>query len=260
MAAADAGSEPQAGAAKPQPEVPTDSKQSGKPKVDPDPEVLKTVIDSYYSRGVDAADSARQRAQQGYAVASALAAAVVAAGVFTNLSKQPLIVKVCGLAALLLWFIAALLFMWAVSVPSERPSEKDKGWTSAGAFIVGVAGQVNKELAELNRRLVRAVWATVLAAVVTIAAFSIGTLHSPSTTLEQARLQLTARADRALRTACPHVASLYGQVDPTTLSDAVVTVKAPPNECGLDETTLRIPKGDIVAEEDVIRFPIFPQG
>jgi hypothetical protein len=223
-----------------------------------DPEVLKTIIDSYYSRGVEAADRARERAERGYTIASAIAAALVAAGVFAHLSERPTAVQVLGLTALGAWLVAAVLFIFAVAVPVSSPSETDPGWDTEAQFVEGVRKEVAGEVNTLRLRQMFAVVATVVAMLLTVAAFAWATADPGGASPEKARVVVTAKADAALTKLCPGVQDLYGTLDPDDLDESVISVEAPPGECGPEATSVQTQTANIVAVEKVKRFPRFP--
>jgi hypothetical protein len=227
---------------------------------DPDAAVVKAVIDAYYPRGVAAADRARDRAERGYTIASAIAAALVAAGAFAKLGDKPPGVQALGLGALGMWLLTALLYIWVVAVPTRAGTDPDS--TTAGEFVKNVAASVSAELAILRRRQSFAVVATIVAAVLTVLALTLATTESGNRPPEAARLQLTPKADAGLRALCgPQVGELYGTVDPDKLGDEVVAVKLPPGECGIASTTVELPKGSILAEQKIASggFPGFPR-
>jgi hypothetical protein len=222
-----------------------------------DPEIVKTVIDSYYTRGVEAADRARDRSERGYTIASAIAAALVAAGVFADLRDRPQLVQVLGLVALGLWLLTALLFIWAVAVPVEQ--QPDPGWNSDAAFVVGVGAAVGREVESLRKRQYAAIGSTILAMLATVAALALATVQPGGASAEKARLLLTPKADAAAAALCnqPQEA-VYATVDPDQLDDPIVTLSMPAGECGADPTTIRVAKESVVAEQTVARFPNFP--
>src|SRR6476620_3952112 len=81
--------------------------------------VVSAIIDAYYPLVVSLPEKARSRAQAAYGVASAIAAALVALGIFGKVGERPLAVQVLGLIALCAWLVTALLFMRAVSQSVE---------------------------------------------------------------------------------------------------------------------------------------------
>ena len=247
---------PQAGAAKPK------DGAANVPTVRPDQEVVKTVIDSYYSRGVAAADRARDGSEKGYTIAGAIAAALVATGLLTNLDKRPELVQVLVLSAVGIWLVAVMLFIWAVAVPVTSAETRDPdaaGWSSEADFVQGVGKEVKDELNQLRKRQKAAIFTTVLAVGLTVAALIAGTADPGGASPEKARIALTRQGDVALRRICgSSVADIYATVNPDDLANEVVPLNLPAGECGATVTTIHEPRSAIVAEEKIIRFPRFP--
>jgi hypothetical protein len=223
------------------------------------PDVVKAVVERYYTRGLDVVDRARQRAERGYTIASAIAAALVAAGLLTHLEERPTVVQVLALLGFSLWLIAALLFMFAVALKVNV--NEPAGYATWREFIAGIAQQLRDELRIINIRLLRAVVVTTTAAAVTVAALCYGVAEPGGAAPVRARVELTAQGDTAMTKLCGHrVGFIYATVDPDTLDDAVVELKLPAGECGPAATVARVGKGEVAATEDVTEFPTVPQG
>src|SRR5436190_378474 len=81
------------------------------------PPVSQKAVDAaagaYYEGAVGAVEQTRQRAQTAFQMASAIAAAIVAAGFFAHISEKPLWVKLVAVAAFVLWLLSALLLLGA---------------------------------------------------------------------------------------------------------------------------------------------------
>jgi hypothetical protein len=84
-------------------------------KLSDDQPPASQISSSHWPRALAAADSARARAQSGFTVASAIATALVAAGIFTDITDRANPARWVGAAALSLWLAAMLLFLLAVS-------------------------------------------------------------------------------------------------------------------------------------------------
>jgi hypothetical protein len=228
-------------------------------RFDPDARVVKTVIRTYFSRGVAAADRARDRAERGYTIAGAVAATLVAAGLAANLSQRPPLVQALGLGAVGVWLVAVLLFIWTVAVDVSAPDTEGlnaAGWTTGSDFVRSVGQDVQRELDALHARQVAALTATVIAMALTIAALVAGTVDPSRSTRESARVALTAQADSALRLLCGRaIGALYATVEPGDLSTAVVSLELPAGECGDTATTIREPRTAIIMERKLGRVP-----
>jgi hypothetical protein len=216
---------------------------------------LKAVVDAYYSRGIAVVDRAREAAQRGYTIASAIAAALVAAGVFADLAARPWLVKLLGLAALGSWLIVAVMFIAAVALPAAEGRDPD---TSSGeGFVEMVARRTQEELEIVKRRLARAFWATCGAIVVTATALAVATFDVVDQPAEWARIAVTKQGEVALASLCElPVGDIDARVDPDSLDDDIVKLEIPAGKCNAEETTVRVPKAVIVAER---RFKGFPR-
>lgn len=157
--------------------------------------VRDAVVTAYYPRALGAPDTARSRAQAGYTVASAVAAALIAAGVLSGIDKRPVLVQGLGLTALVLWMITALLFMWAVSAP-VRVVEGDQ--PTADAFVTTALSNAKLERDEVDKRQRAARIASVAAVLLTLAAFVTALLlpsdlASPSISVNWSRSDKTGK-------------------------------------------------------------------
>jgi hypothetical protein len=157
--------------------------------------VRDAVVAAYYPRALAAPDSARSRAQAGYTIASAIAAALVAAGVLGGIDRQPGIVRYFGLGTLILWMMAAWLYMSAVSVPVtvieglQLPEDR---------FIATALSNAKSERDEVDRRQSRARRVSFLAALFTVLTFLTAlwfSAHSfsPSTAVVWSRLDKSGK-------------------------------------------------------------------
>jgi hypothetical protein len=224
--------------------------------IEPDPKVIDAVVQGYYTRGVDAVDRKRERSEKGYTIASAVAASLVAAGLVTHLDEKSTLVKVLGLAGLLFWLMAALLFIRVVALDVKLPEVA--GYRDAGEFITGVAQRAREEIAVLNKRLNHAMVATVLAVALTFGALVSATVDTGGPKFESAQVVLTNAGDATVSKLCGRaVGDLYATVESGALSKPVVKFELPPGECD-PSTEIELPKGDIAADKEVIKFPVFP--
>jgi len=233
--------------------------QGGQPQGEPREDVVKAVIERYYTRGLDAVDRARQRAERGYTIASAIAAALVAAGLLAHLQERPSVVQVLALVGFGLWLLAALFFMFAVAIKVDV--KEPEGFADARAFLSGIAAQLRDEIRIINNRLRNAVVVTAVATGVTIAAVAFGVTNTGSAKPVASRVELTSPGNRALTRLCGRrVGLVYATISPDKLSDSVVALKLPAGECRVGATVAHVPKGEITATEDIGEFPTFPQG
>lgn len=134
------------------------------------PAVAKAVVDAYYPEALQEAENARSRAQSGYTIAGAVAAAIVAAGVFGDLAEEREWVQGLGIVALALWLLAALFYISAVAGRVDLP----EGGVAAdsNAFVTAALDRVKEERQKIDARLTRAFSATCVAVLVTVVALT----------------------------------------------------------------------------------------
>jgi hypothetical protein len=213
-------------------------------------DALKTVVENYYKRGVEAADRERDRAERGYTIASAIAAALVAAGVFGHLDEKSDLVKALGLAALFAWVCAAMLFVWAVSAPTaELAKPAGGGWTTAGEFMAAVSSQAERDRNEIRRRARTATLTTLVAIAITFAAFSFGVTEKAGPGPQHAMIGLSLEGRRALVTVCTTglPTQITGMVDVGSLEENVVAIKLDPNVCSEEAVDVEVPRRYVLA-------------
>lgn len=76
-----------------------------------DSEALKTIVGAVYPAMLSEPTTVRARAQTAYTIASAIAAALVTAGVVAKIKEFPAVVQVFGVLAVATWLLAAGLFI-----------------------------------------------------------------------------------------------------------------------------------------------------
>jgi hypothetical protein len=150
--------------------------QDGAQKIDDS--VVQEVVKDYYAAAVSSADAARTRAQNGYTIASAIAAAIVAAGVFGGIDDARTLVKIIGVLALLAWLTVAGLFMYAVA-GNVRGLETGEQ-SDASSFVRVVIGNVREVRGAINARSQAAQIATVFAIILTVAGIAIALFWPPT--------------------------------------------------------------------------------
>ena len=210
-------------------------------------DALKTVVEAYYQRGVEAADRERDRAERGYTIASAVAGALVAAGVFGDFEDKPNVVKALGLSALFVWVVVALLYVWAVAVPtSDLPRPASGGWNTPGEFMAAVSMQVKKDRDDIRSRARAAVLTTIGAVLLTFAALITGVTQRTNTT-QAATVSLDPKALQALAPICkPTNSTLSGNIDPHALEKDFVTITVAAGSCqGQGAEALDLPRSAI---------------
>jgi len=156
------------------------------------PGVRDAVVAAYYPRALASPDSARSRAQAGYTIASAIATALVAAGVLGNIESQTGVVQSFGLSALIMWMVTAWFYMSSVSVPVRvveglRLTEE--------TFVSTALSNAKVERDEVDRRQGRARFVSFLAVLLTLTTF-IAALWFPADDAGPSTAVIWSRTDK----------------------------------------------------------------
>jgi MFS family permease len=213
--------------------------------------VLETVVTAYYPRAIAAADSARNRAQAGYAIASAIATGLVVAGAFTSIEDHGWPAQLAGALALFAWILAGLLFLHAVATPVTQPLSIDELAIDADspAWIEAVLGRAQSERTEVDRRNVLAILATIGAVFITIPAIALTGFSALSLNKDEVTLYLTRAGKNTVKQLCPEADSgiersqIEGSLENRTLRRDFVVITVTP--CLPEMATLHIRKTEI---------------
>ena len=110
------------------------------------PAVAKAIVEAYYPAALEEADNARGRAQNGYTIAGAVAAAIVAAEVFGDIGKEQDFVQWSGVAALALWLGPPSCSCGRSPVRSTSGAPQSAG--DADEFVTAVLDRAKSERAD----------------------------------------------------------------------------------------------------------------
>lgn len=203
-----------------------------------DDDVRKTVVDAYYRKLLDAPEAARRRAQAAYAITAAVAAALVTAGAFAGLAREPLSVRILGPLALVAWLVAAGLYIRAVGTPYEDPKQQEAA-KGVEAFLTEVLRVSASEYTAIGERQTKALWATLVAVVMTLIV-AVFALFLPSTSTFKAgslRLDPTARAE--LNDICTLDVDkvIEASINTVAAPGGIVQVKLPAGTCTANTAT-----------------------
>jgi hypothetical protein len=123
---------------------------------------FKSVVTAYYPAVVALGASARTRAQNAFAVASAIATALTAAGLFTGVTHGSDWVRGLGVSAIAAWIGTALIFMLAIGgrvrerflVGAGQPGIADAALTPQNAaFVRAVIANAHEEADAVSRTI-----------------------------------------------------------------------------------------------------------
>jgi MFS family permease len=207
-------------------------------------DVRNAVVAAYYPRALSVPDSARARAQAGYGIASAIAAALVAAGVFANLGEAAGLVQTLGVAALVAWLVAAGLFLVAVSSPFQAASRTQD---SVDAFVNAALDAAQNERTKIDKWQKRAGLASGVAAILTVAALVAALVDTPSSR-QAGTIDLTAKGLAAVEAVCgTKPTHITGSVSPDDLEKNFVSLTLDKGVCGSEVLVVSLPRGQIQA-------------
>jgi len=216
--------------------------------------ILETVVTAYYPRAIAAADSARNRAQAGYAIASAIASALVLAGAFTSIEDHGWPAQVAGGLALLAWVLAGILFLHAVATPVTQPIRVEELGIDADSpeWVETILGRAQSERNQVDRRNIRAILATIGAVSITIPAIALTAFTSLSLNKDEVILSLTRAGKKTVAELCttaPADAEVRGHLENRTLRREFVVLTMKKGACHggkeKEAATLRIPRTQI---------------
>jgi hypothetical protein len=215
--------------------------------------VADEVVKAYYPTVVASGDSARTRAQTAYTIASAVATAIVAAGIFGGIDDATCAVKLLGVAALAAWLAAAALFMFAVAGRIDPPVTGDQ--PDASAFVRAVVGNAKFERSKIGERSANALRMSLVAMAITLVAVIVAWMEPTSSRAVDGTVALSPAgvAHVALLCGARPPNPMAGSFDPSSLTDEIVAIDVDASWCGNAKRTLRIRKvairGTIAAKD-----------
>jgi hypothetical protein len=206
-----------------------------------DRRVIDAVAPAYYTRAATAPDQARTRAQGGFAIASFLAGGLIGVGLLSRSASVPISVRILGACALTVWVVGAALYARAVAGSVALEAETQ---TTAADFVTTVLVNAHAERAKVDSRQKLAYRVSMIAAVLTAAAVSLGLLLTPRQNTESASVVLTAQGAAAVRILCgTALRVVHGQLDPASLNSRFISLS--PDIRGCVGKELYLPSGDV---------------
>lgn len=199
--------------------------------------VVSAIVSAYYPKLVNAADTARSRAQAAYAIGNALAGGLVGASLLTIFSNASTFTKIVGFVAVAVWILAALRYVRAVASP--LPPEVPKEIHDANAFVAYVLSSARGDRTAIDKRQRSANFAAVLALSVTALSFAL--LLFGSTATFTASVALTSSGQQQMTSICGHATStLSGNVTTASVGASFLVIELQPGVCS-NAKTIRIP-------------------
>jgi hypothetical protein len=206
-------------------------------------EMRDAIVRAHYVRLMASPDTARARAQAAYGISSAIAVALVAAGLFGGLDTQPPEVQGIAIAALVAWLVAAALFLHAVSSPFEM----DLSATLSKDDVVKAAlDGIRDERTKIDGWQRKAQLAAAVAALLTVAAL-VFALRTDRGREQEAMVMISAAGAARLQAACGDVpATLIGTVTENSLRERFVDMTLDPGMCGHASVGIALPRTAIL--------------
>jgi hypothetical protein len=200
------------------------------------------LFEAFFSETLKADTAARENADRAFAVASAVAAALVAAGVVIDIRSRSWWVQAAGVAALALWLAAAYAFIRAVSHSTYPVGATKVGNDQWGNLTIEQALTTRREVYDKLRAAGQ--WSGA-AGLVTLIALVLALVDRHDET-RHATLTLHRDGAAGLRLLCPDASALEGTVKLSSLDNEFVRITLPPGTCGTGSHTLRIDRSDVV--------------
>ena len=221
----------------PQGEIPADVPQ----------DVRGAVVSAWFPRAVAAPDSARNRAQAGYAISSAIASSVVAVGAFVDIADRSLAAQVLAGIALLSWVATALLYLHAVTTAVKTPIADPDQHADSSRWLLAVLTRSQDERDLVDNRQRRASLATVVAVAVTVPALIVALGSSVSLDKDRVTLHLSENGLAAVTALCKRQPEeVRGALESRTLRRDFVVIELDAGLCEPNVANVRIPRADVL--------------
>ncbi|GAA4920000.1 hypothetical protein HD597_006073 [Nonomuraea thailandensis] len=213
-------------------------------------ELLDKVVDAvggaYYEGRVRSGTSARTRAQTAGSTITLFAGGLVAALTFTALAGHPLATRAAGVFSVLLWLCAAMLYVWAISLPVHQ-LVKIREATDADDFVAKVLHKADIETDEVDKRQKWATRTAIAALSLSALTFALAVLVGPAEKSVPGMIILDQKGLASLTGACrfPPPNPIEGSVKEATLTTSFVEIAVKRDTCAPGVTVLRIPRASI---------------
>ncbi len=226
---------------------PKPTETAARPRLDSS--VIDEVNKAYYSRLIDAPDKARARALNGFTVASAIVAALVAAGLAKGLGDASALLRAVGCGALVLWLLAGASYVAAVAgwqmrkwSPQSANDANDAAWNRIE--------ETKRDLASIRLATGIAQAFSILALAMTLALIGIAVLQNGSS--RRVAVTLTAKGAREVATACgwarrssPPSTTFRVRLDAGSLGDRFTALRFDAGACREQAAEVLVGTGDI---------------
>lgn len=208
--------------------------------------VIGPTSEAYYSDRVRSSSSARNRAQTAQSTTTVLIGGLVGTFTVTNLSDKPQLLEALGFTAVILWILAGMLYLRAVSSPTREVVEA-RHVNSRLELIDHVLKKMDNEVAQIEKRQRFANIAVVAAAGITLSTVGLF-LFGDDSKFADGTIALSGNYTMAIQKVCPFATQiLTGSIDRTSVNSQFATIKVPGAICG-DQApiTLYVPRSEII--------------
>jgi hypothetical protein len=205
------------------------------------------VVSAWFPRAIAAPDSARNRAQAGYAISSAIASSVVAVGAFVDIADRSVEAQLFAGLALLCWVATALLFLHAVTTAVNTPIADSEAQADSSGWLLTVLRRSQDERDLVDRRQKRASLATVIAVAVTVPALILTLGSSVSLDKDRVSLSLSDKGLAAVTALCKKKPrEIRGALESRTLRREFVVIELDADLCQPNVANVRIPRAEVL--------------
>ncbi|MFI7613811.1 hypothetical protein ACIBP6_21535 [Nonomuraea terrae] len=208
--------------------------------------VVDAVGDAYYSDRVRSGTSARTRAQTAQSTITLFAGGLVAALTFTALASHPLLTRIIGVTAVVLWLCAAMMYVWAISLPVNQ-LVKIRDATDVEDFVAKVLQKSDIETEEVDKRQRWATRTTAAALALSALTFGLAVLVGPAEKVVSGVVIVEQKQLASVAGACRFVPqnAIEGRIKEATINAAFVEIAVKRGTCAPGVTVLRIPRTSI---------------
>lgn len=209
-----------------------------------DEAVIVAVVGAYYSEAVRAGTAARLRAQAGQSVASVVAAGLVASLTVTELNEQDSLVAWGGVVAVILWVVAALLYMRAVGA-AYVPDDEVTAVSDPSDLVHVVLKRAKDERDAVDARqkhAARVAGAALIGTVLTFGAIVVLPNEGPS----PASVYLEGASATVIERDCGRTSPFRGTVeDAKAGANRALVFQVSAGKCRGQERTYLVPREDV---------------
>ncbi len=207
--------------------------------------VSAPVLEAYYSEAVRAGTAARVRAQAGQSASSIVAAGLVASLTLAELEKQHTLVRLGGVAAVVLWAASALLYMRAVGAVHLVGNAVAAAGSSTQLVTVVLERAKNERDAvdAWQRKAARVAVAALTFTVVTFAAVALGLGRVPLA----ATVYLQGPSSVIVAKRCSTSLPVPAVVENVDQQPGAISLTVAARACGSHEMTFILPAKDVEA-------------